>query len=287
MKAEVKADVGVLGLGIIGSVWARHFHEAGRLAACWNRTRREEKPQWKSNPGEVVDASRIVFIVVADPPAVEGLLNQIFPRLTARHTVIQSSTIDPESSDRFHRRVAEAGARYLEAPFTGSKPAAEARKLVFYLGGEKRLIDEVESVLALISETRFAIGMPRQAAALKLAMNLQIAIMAEALCESLTFAREAGIDNDTYFEVLKKNVAWSGLAALKEPKLIARDFTPQFSVKHMHKDMRLAVGAAKGSLSLPLTQAVKQCLERAASAGSADEDFIALIKSLENDASSI
>jgi 3-hydroxyisobutyrate dehydrogenase-like beta-hydroxyacid dehydrogenase len=276
-----KPDVGVLGLGIIGSVWARHLKEAGRLAGAWNRTPRPEEPAWHEVAGDVVEASRYVFIVVADPPAVESLLNRISPKLTSEHVVIQSSTIDPESSDRFHRRVAETGARYLEAPFTGSKPAAEARKLVFYLGGDQRLMEEVDPLLALISETRFAIGMPRQAAALKLAMNLKIAIMAEALSESFTYARLAGIDEETYFAVLKKNVAWSGLAALKEPKVRTRDFSPQFSVKHMHKDMRLALASAKGVVNLPLTHAVQQCLARAEGAGAADDDFIALMNHLE------
>jgi 3-hydroxyisobutyrate dehydrogenase-like beta-hydroxyacid dehydrogenase len=220
--------------------------------------------------------------VVADPPAVEGLLNRIGPVLTADHVVVQSSTIDPESSDRFLRRVAETGARYLEAPFTGSKPAAEARRLVFYLGGEERLMQEIDSTLALLSETRFAIGMPRQAAALKLAMNLQIAIMAEALAESLTFARGAGIDDDIFFSAYQKNVAWSGLAALKESKLRVRDYSPQFSVKHMHKDMRLALASVKREGNLPLTAAVKRCLEQAEASGFGDEDFIAIAKNLES-----
>jgi len=284
MKERGTADIGILGLGIIGSVWARHFHEAGRLVSAWNRTPRPDNPAPAEFPGQVVEASRIIFIVVADPPAVESLLNQIFSVLTPDHIVIQASTIDPHSSDRFSRRVAEAGARYLEAPFTGSKPAAEAKKLVFYLGGESRLMEEVDPVLALISETRFAIGLPRQAAALKLAMNLQIAIMAEGLAESFTLARQAGIEADTYFEVLRKNVAWSGLAALKETKLRTRDFSPQFSLKHMHKDMRLALDTARGAVSLPLTRAVKQCFERGETAGFADEDFIALIKVLEEHA---
>ena len=280
MTDNVK-DVGVLGLGIIGEIWAGHLREAGRLGGCWNRTPKPEVAGWRESPEEVVDACRIVFIVVADPPAVEGLLNRICPRLTREHVVIQSSTIDPESSERFHRRVAETGARYLEAPFTGSKPAAEARKTVFYLGGDPRLIDEVEPVLALVSGKRFRIGAPGQAAALKLAMNLQIAIQAEALSESLSFARKAGIEDGMYFEVLRENAGWSGLAALKEPKLRTKDFTPQFSVKHMHKDVRLALSGEGTNGDFPLTAVVRECLARAEEAGMGDDDFISVIRMLE------
>lgn len=278
MTHPSRQNVGLFGLGIIGSVWARHFENAGRLAAAWNRSPKPDFPRWVETPGEVVGRAKILFIVVADPPAVKGLLDQVVPKLTAEHVVIQSSTIDPDSSEGFHRQVTATGARYLEAPFTGSRPAAEERRTVFYLGGEPSLAAEVEPVLELISETRFHIGAPRQAAALKLAMNLQIAVMTEALCESLTLARRSGIGDDTFFEVMRKNVAWSGLAALKEPKLRADDFAPQFSVKHMHKDMRLAL--ATGDESLPLTRAVRDCLHRAEAGGAGDEDFIALIKNL-------
>jgi 3-hydroxyisobutyrate dehydrogenase-like beta-hydroxyacid dehydrogenase len=281
MDASGVADVGVLGLGIIGSIWARHFHEAGRLAGAWNRSPKPEESGWMDEAGYVVEASRIVFIVVADPPAVEGLLNRIGPKLTPEHVIVQSSTIDPASSERFHRRVAETGAQYIEAPFTGSKPAAESRSLVFYLGGDERLIHSLDTTLALIAGTRLQIGTQAQAASLKLAMNLQLAIMAEAMCESLHFARRAGIDDDTYFAAMRINASWSGLAALKEPKLRLRDYSPQFSVKHMHKDVRLALASMKGTDLLPLTAAVKGRLNQAEKAGFADLDFVALARLLE------
>jgi 3-hydroxyisobutyrate dehydrogenase len=228
----------------------------------------------------VADAADAIQIVVADPPAVQGILDRILPRLGAGKIVIQSSTIDPDSSDRFRTQVEARGARYLEAPFTGSKPAAEQRKTVFYLGGPADLIAAVQPLLQLVSEKRLVIAAePRKAAALKLAMNLNLAVMLEGLCEALTFARRAGISDDTFFDALAGNVGYSPLAELKEPKLRTGDFSPQFSVKHMHKDMRLASGAAKDS-PLPLLEAARERLQLAESHGSADEDFSALLKLL-------
>ena len=101
---------------------------------------------------------------------------------------------------------------------------------------------------------------------------------AEALCEALNQSRKAGISDDTFFDAVRPSVVWNGFAALKEPKLKAGDFSTQFSVKHMLKDMRLALKA--GVEDLPLTKAVADCLQRAAEAGYADEDFSALIKVL-------
>ena len=92
-----------------------------------------------------------------------------------------------------------------------------------------------------------------------------------------TFA--AGIPDDTFFACLRPNVAWSGLTTLKEPKLRAGDYAPQFSVKHLAKDVRLAIGAADES-SLPLAASVSARLEEALARGMGDEDFVALYKLL-------
>jgi 3-hydroxyisobutyrate dehydrogenase len=272
--------IGVIGLGIIGGTWTEHYAAAGVLAGCWNRTPQPTRPCWKESPEAVADAADAIQIVVADPPAVQGILDRILPRLDAGKMVIQSSTIDPDSSDRFRSQVEARGARYLEAPFTGSRPAAEQRKTVFYLGGPGDLIAAVQPLLQLISEKRMVIAAePRKAAALKLAMNLNLAVMLEGLCEALTFARRAGISDDTFFDALAGNAGYSPLAKLKEPKLRTGDFSPQFSVKHMHKDMRLASGATKDA-PLPLVEAARERLQLAESHGFADEDFSALLKLL-------
>lgn len=271
--------VAVLGLGIIGGVWASHYHAAGCLAGAWNRTPMPGFPQWNATAIDAAEQAEAVQIVVADPPAVRAVLEAIASALGPGKTVIQSSTIDPESSDSFRELVAGRGARYLEAPFTGSKPAAEQRQSVFYLGGEPDLVAEFDPLLSLVSAARFAIGTNRQACTLKLAMNLNIAAQMQALCEALTLARHAGIPDDTFFATLGRNVSHSGLAALKENKLREADYSPQFSVKHMAKDMRLAA-LAECADDLPLLGAVRDALARAEASGLGDEDFSALMKGL-------
>lgn len=271
--------IGVLGLGIIGGVWARHYHTAGVLAGAWNRTPRPDFPQWRSTPESVAGEADVAQIVVADPPAVGALIDCIRPSLGPAKTVIQSSTIDPKSSEAFRSAVVSTGARYLEAPFTGSKPAAEQRQTVFYLGGESELIEDVEPLLSLVSTHRLLIGDHRQAATLKLAMNLNISAQMEALAETLTLIRRAGVPDDVFFDALAKNVSHSGLVNLKAAKLRAGDFAPQFSVKHMAKDLRLAA-AMNGAAGFPVLQAVKERMAAAELAGFGEEDFAAIIKLL-------
>jgi len=272
--------IGVIGLGIIGGAWAKHYAAAGVLAGCWNRTPQPTRPQWKDSPEAVADAADAVQIVVADPPAVQGVLDRILPRLGPGKIVIQSSTIDPDSSDRFRAQVEARGARYLEAPFTGSKPAAEQRKTVYYLGGPAEVIAAVQPLLELVSETRLTIAAePRKAAALKLAMNLNLAVMLEGLCEALTFVRRAGISDDIFFDALAGNAGNSPFAKLKESKLRTGDFSPQFSVKHMHKDMRLASATTKNS-PMPMLEAARERLQLAENRGWGDEDLSAVLKLL-------
>jgi 3-hydroxyisobutyrate dehydrogenase len=271
--------IGVLGLGIIGGVWARHYHAAGVLAGAWNRTAQPDFPAWLPTPEAVVAAADVIQIVVADPAAVESVLTRILPRLGPGKVVVQSSTIDPASSTKFSALVTARDARYLEAPFTGGKLAAEAKKTVFYLGGDRALIAELEPLLALTSEFRLVIGTIEQAASVKLAMNLILAVQMEGICEALTLARRANVSDDVFFGVFSKNSGYSGLAKMKEPKLRAGDFAPQFSVKHMLKDARLAAGL-KGGGELPALAAVRDCLARAERAGWANEDYTAILKLL-------
>lgn len=276
---DTSSAVAVLGLGIIGSTWARHLHADGLLGAAWNRTPQPGFPGHVATPAEAAARADTLILVVADPPAVESVLHKLAGTLEPRHLVIQSSTIDPESSRRFEALVRKHGAAYVEAPFTGSKPAAEQRQTIFYLGGDPAAIERSRPTLARLSRQQFVIGTGTQAATLKLACNLQIVTQLEALCEALAWSREAGIPDDTFFGALRTNAAWSGVIQLKEPKLRAGDFTPQFSIKHMLKDLRLALAGRPGQL--PVVETVAERLQAVQDRGGADDDMSALYRLLD------
>lgn len=272
-------QVGVIGLGIIGSVWAANYAADGLLSASWNRSRKPEVPKGVADPAAVARASSVVHVVVADPASVEQVLGALEPALERRHLVIQSTTIDPKSAERFAARVKATGASYVEAPFMGSRPAAEQRKTVFLEGGDAGPVARADRVLAHLSSSRRAVGTEAQAAALKLSFNVHVAITMQGICEGLNFAREAGLNDDDFFQVLSATALWSPFHSMKEPKLRAGEFSPQFSVKHMLKDVRLAAELARAG-SLPLGSAVREQLTRAAEAGFAEEDMASLIKVL-------
>jgi 3-hydroxyisobutyrate dehydrogenase-like beta-hydroxyacid dehydrogenase len=270
--------IAVLGLGIIGSTWAKNLQADGDEVRTWNRTPKVFQG-FTLTASEAVMGAEIIIIVVADPPAVQAVLDQIVPRLVDGQVVVQSSTVSAEWTRRYAAQVEGAGARYLEAPFTGSKPAAEQRQTVFYVGGDEAALELARPALARLSKAILRIGALGSASSLKLAMNVNIALVGQALAESLTLARAAGVSDEVFFTALHLNASRSGLSDLKEPKLLAGDFTPQFSLKHMDKDLRLALETSAHN-NLPLLHRTKKVYEEGMSHGWSDEDFSCLIKLL-------
>jgi 3-hydroxyisobutyrate dehydrogenase-like beta-hydroxyacid dehydrogenase len=269
-------------MGIIGSVWAKNLSADGLDVRGWNRSAKD-LPFFEPNLLKAATHGEMIIVVVADPPAVAAILDQIAPHLKPGQLVVQSSTISAEWTKRFAAQVQATGADFLEAPFTGSKPAAEARKTVFYLGGTDALVERARPVLSRISAHILHVGAVGSASSLKLAMNLNLAVMAEALSESLSLARAEGISDEVYFDALHINVGRSGLSDLKEPKFRAHDYAPQFSLKHMDKDLRLALETA-GPLELPVARALKGFYARAIDASLGDDDFIGPVRLLKKQA---
>jgi len=271
-------NVSVLGLGIIGSAWAKNLIADGHTVRCWNRTLKDF-PNFYASILEAVSKAEVIIIVVADPAAVQSVLEQIQSKLGPGQLVIQSSTISAKWTRLFAEQVRRTGASFLEASFTGSKTAAEQRQTVYYLGGDPEVVEKARPILKPLSRTILHIGPLGSASSLKLAMNLNIAGVAQTLCESLILCRRAGISDDIYFSALADNVAHSGLADLKEAKLRQRDYSPQFSLKNMAKDLRLALETA-AELSLPIEQTghLKSIYDQGVAAGWENDDFIGLMR---------
>jgi 3-hydroxyisobutyrate dehydrogenase-like beta-hydroxyacid dehydrogenase len=277
-------NVSILGLGIIGSAWAKNLIADGHVVRCWNRTPKVF-PNFHASIQEAVHQAEVIFIIVYDPPAVQSVLHQILSKLGPGQLVIQSSTISAKWTQLFAGEVQKTGAWFLEAPFTGSKIAAEQRQTVFYLGGAAEIVEKARPVLKPLSSAILHIGPLGSASTLKLAMNVNIAGVGQTLCESLALCRRAGIPDDIYFGALASNIAHSGVSDLKGPKLRQHDYTTQFSLKNMAKDLRLALEtAADFSLPLDQTTRLKSIYDQGINAGWSNDDFIGLMRLLDKKA---
>jgi 3-hydroxyisobutyrate dehydrogenase-like beta-hydroxyacid dehydrogenase len=265
----------------MGSRWAEQLLTLGHEVRSWNRTPRDF-PNFTTSAGDAARDAEILFIVVSDPSAVAAVLDQILPVLRTGQIVIQSSTVAPGSNIQFATMVEKTGARFLEAPFAGSRIVNRKLQTVYYLGGEPAVIDSARPLLETISSALIPVGPLGRASALKLAMNLNMAGVAQALCESLALSRAAGVDDEVFFEALSRNSSHSKVADGKKAKLSVRDYSPQFSLKHMAKDVRLALETAETlSLTLDQTAKLKETYNRGLAAGWGSEDFIGLIRAVE------
>jgi 3-hydroxyisobutyrate dehydrogenase-like beta-hydroxyacid dehydrogenase len=274
--------IAVLGLGIIGSCWTRHLRADGFEVRAWNRT------PGTSIPGAVVDAcdavrgADLVLIAVSDPPAVDAVIQRVLPVLTPGAVVGQHSTVGHADTMRYAAMVREAGGRFLDMPFTGSKPAAESRQVFFFVGDDDGVIDGVAPVYRRIAKGLHLVGGVGAATSLKLAMNLNLALMAQALSESMELAHRAGISRELFYNMMEQGVGRSGLSDLKRVKWLTGDYAPQFSAKNMGKDLKLAKELAREvGMTLPLMDAVLPVYAAAFAAGLGADDFTGLVRLLQ------
>ena len=269
----------VIGLGIIGKVWAQHLHTDGHEVRTWNRSPQPQAPGFTADLVAAATGAELILIVIADPPAVAAVLARIVGELKPGTVVAQHSTVGVEDTKTYARQVQERGGRFLDMPFTGSKLAAEARQNVFFLGDDAGAFPQVEAVYRRLSKAVLPIGPIGSATAIKLCFNLLIANINQAYCESYALATACGIPAETFFSALTYNVAQSPLVELKKPKYISGDYSPQFSIKHMHKDLRLVLALAAGAgLDLAETAVVERAYAEAGRRGLGDSDFSALLE---------
>jgi 3-hydroxyisobutyrate dehydrogenase-like beta-hydroxyacid dehydrogenase len=171
METETQESVGVIGQGIIGSRVAECLRKAGHQVYVWNRTVKP-LPGFLASPGEVADLADVIQIFVGDSEALRSVIAAMKGRLESRHVIIANGTFDPETVASVYEEVRETGAAFLDAPFTGSRLAAEGGSLVYYIGGDIRVLDQVRSVLEASSKSILHLGRVGEASLIKIATNM-------------------------------------------------------------------------------------------------------------------
>jgi len=274
-----KPSVGIIGLGIIGSRVAGHLRKAGFQVAAWNRTPKAE-PNFLGSPAEVANAAEIVQLFVADAQSVFDVIEAFGETLSPRHTVICSATIGREATLEAARRVAARGAKFLDAPFTGSKEAAQNAQLLYFVGGDEETLHAVRPVLeASGGKGIVAVGAVGQAAVVKVATNVLSASLVQSLAEMLAVVKAAGVTPEGFRLVLEKHGIRNGIIDMKLPKMASGDYEPHFALKHMLKDVRLGLDLAREyGLDLPVTRQTAEAFAEDAANGWAELDFAAAAK---------
>jgi len=278
MARKSRKNVGLIGLGIIGSRVAAGLRASGYHVFLWNRTPKAA-PNFLGSPAEVAEVSEIIQLFVSDSQAVFQILEMLGDALTPRHVIVCNATIGAEATLEAARLVEDRGARFLDAPFTGSRDAADRSQLVYYVGGEEEIFARVRPVLEASSKAIVRCGKIGNAATLKVVTNMIAAVSTQALAEALAITRSAGISAELLGAALEQNACRSGTIDLKLPKMVMADYGPHFSLKHMFKDVQLGIHLANSlDLEIPTTTVTAGVMYGALNNGWADLDFASIYK---------
>jgi 3-hydroxyisobutyrate dehydrogenase-like beta-hydroxyacid dehydrogenase len=283
--------VAFLGLGIMGRSMAANLVKAGHDVAVWNRSagKSVEGARTATSPADAATGAEVVWICVSDTQAVEqvlfgenGAAAVLGTSAGAGAVIADSSTISPSATLRFAERVKAHGLDYVDAPMTGSKIAAEAGSLIFMVGGNDAALARLQPLFQAMGKHVFHMGETGKGQATKLVMNLQIALIFEGFAEALTLAAKLGVDVEKLLPLIQASMVRSGVVDYKAPFILQRDFSPNFPLRLMLKDIRLALDAAKESrVRLPGLEAVEEVYDVAAEEGYQDMDYAAILTLLE------
>jgi 3-hydroxyisobutyrate dehydrogenase-like beta-hydroxyacid dehydrogenase len=273
MARRIRKNVGVIGLGIIGSRVAENLRKKGYRVFVWNRTPRPV-PNFVGSIGELAEMCDYIQIFVSDDEALTQVAEQLTPALVPRHIVFAHPTVSPQSMHQASELVERRGGRFVEAPFTGSKMAAEKGELVYYVAGDEAALKEGRPVLEASSKDIIVIGEIGQATAVKVATNIVTAASVQAAAEALALIQTVGLPLEKFVEAMRGNASNSKCLEMKLPKMIERNFEPHFSVKHMLKDIQIAIRLGLSHhLELAITAATRDRLLEQMQQGREGEDY--------------
>ena len=279
--------VAFLGLGIMGQSMAANLAKAGHEVTVWNRTpgKLVEGAAVAPTPAAAAEGAEVVWLCVSDTDAVEEVMfgkDGAETSVSEGVVVADSSTISPSATVKFAERLGAKGVAWVDAPMTGSKIGARDGTLVFIVGGAEQNIDRLKPLFAAMGKKIFRMGEIGKGQATKLAMNLQIALIYEGFAEGLTLATKLGVDTQQLISLIEATMVRSGVVEYKAPFVLQRDFTANFPLRLMHKDIRLALEAAKESrVKLPGLETVEEVYEMATEDGHSDLDYAATLTLLE------
>ena len=281
---------GFLGLGIMGRAMATNLVKAGHDLTVWNRDESKCEPlvalgaTQEGTPQEVVAGCDVTFAMLSGPAASESVClgpGGVLDGISAGKGYVDMSTIDPLTSGDLTLAVKDEGGRYLEAPVSGSKKPAEDGDLIILTAGDESLYNEVGPAFDVMGKKRLFLGEVGQASRMKLVVNMIMGGMMTAFSEGLGLAANCDLDQSTLLDVLAASAVANPMFAAKGPSMMARDFTVAFPLKHMEKDLRLALELGGDHTQiLPTVEAAQELFALALEQGLGDEDFSAVLKTL-------
>ena len=285
--------IGIIGTGMLGEAVGLHLLDSGYSVSAYNRTRSKTKSLEEKGalvaemPSAVAESSDLIITCVKDADAVKQVLFGQGGVISGKHedmTVADMSTINPNAAKEISKKLHDEGINSIEIPVMGGPNVAIDGKLVLMASGDKQYFERFIQVFNTIANKTFFLGESGSAHSIKLAMNLQISLLALSLSEGITLTKKAGFDPEKFLEILNSTYFSTGMSQNKAFKMIKDDYQPTFTLKNMKKDLDTIIASAKDfDAKLPVAERANEIYRNALDAGFGEIDYtgvLAYIKKL-------
>lgn len=280
--------IGFIGTGVMGSSMVRHLLENGYTVHLYNRTKEkadslvEMGAVWENSPAKVSEVADIIFTILGYPADVEKVYfgeAGIFDTLSNEKIVVDMTTSTPVLAIRIAEKADEIGASSLDAPVSGGDLGARNGTLTVMVGGGLDTFETVQPIVETFASELRLFGDAGSGQHAKMANQIMVAGTMTGLTETLVYAEAAGLNLDEVVKTLNGGAAKNWSLENYGPRILARDYTPGFFVKHFVKDLKIALDEAeKMNLDLPSTKQAYELYERLETEGYGDSGTQALIK---------
>ena len=270
---------GFIGLGIMGSAIAKNLIRAGYSVTVWNRSPAKTADlaslgaHLAETPRQVVEAAPVTFAMLADPAAAKEV---VFGRYGVLDGIgdgrgyIDMSTVDPDTAGEIGAAITSKGGRFLEAPVSGSRKPAEEGSLVILAAGDRSLHDDALPAFEKIGKKIFYLGETGNGARMKLVVNMIMGGMMTVFCEGLALGEKAGLSQGDILEAVDNGAMANAMFRMKGGVIASGYFDTHFPLKHMQKDLRLAVNLGDClNQPLPAAATANETFKRAKNSASA------------------
>jgi len=280
------AEVGYVGLGVMGSSVVRRLLAAEHGVTVWNRTREKAEPlleagaRWADSPREVAERSDVVFTMVTNTAAVRAVTagpDGIIAGLAPGRIYVDMSTASPANTRELAAQVAGVGAQMLDAPVSGTSITVDQGKASIMVGGDEDAFERVKPILEAIGPKVFHLGPSGSAVTIKIAINLSLAVQMLAFSEGVLLAEKSGIPRERAVEVMLASVIASPMVVYRGPLVLGHPEEVWFDCHMMQKDLNLALELGRElEVPLPTTAVTNELLTAANGMGIGERDFAVL-----------
>ena len=283
--------IGIVGTGMLGEAVGLHLLDVGHEVTVFNRTKEKtEKLKEKGaviveSPKHVAENSELVITIVKDADAVNEVIFGDSGIMLGKHDgmcIADMSTVNPDSTKEISKKVTSNGIDYLEIPVMGGPNVAINGRLVMMASGKKEIFERFKKIFDSIAEQTFYLGDTGTAHSIKLAMNLQIAMLALSLSEGITLTKKAGFNPEIFLKILNSTYFKTGMSEGKAYKMIKKSYEPTFTLANLKKDLDTINDTANSfDAELPMAKLARKVYADAKNAGFGDMDYTGIIAYIE------